>query len=736
MPGGLAARVAGWQKRLGTWPGVSTPAGTPAMLPFPQTPLDLAVAIWVDSSWIDITPDVYGGKRAEITITRGKANEGNRVDPSVATLQLNNRNGQYSPRNPTSWLYGKIGRNTLVRVSIGADVRFSGEISEWPQRWDTTGTDIYVPVQASGILRRLTQGATPLKSTMYRGYTAIGNFLPNPDAAPVAYWPCEDGADSTSIASAIGGPPMTVTGTPTLASNTDFNCSAPIPVLTSSAWAGVVPAYADTGFVGVWMLVSIPAAGTTNGQVIFRLFTTGTVLRWDMVYVTGGTLNLKGYDATGANVVNQSVLGLGMNGNPQRVILQLQTTGSSNLDWELKSQHLDGTIVGSSGTFASQTVSRALRVVVNPDLGLPDVAFGHVAVHKATRIVSDLLDEFIAWNGESAGRRIERLCDEENIGFRGVGNLDATAAMGPQLPAELVTLLGDAADADGGILYEPREVFGLAYRTRSSLYNQTARLVLDYSAAHLSGIEPVDDDQQTRNDITVKRQNGSSAHAVQTSGPLSVAAPPAGVGRYDTEVTLNLQTDGQLADAAGWLLHLGTVDEARYPILSVDLARAPFAVQALAAACRALDIGDRLTVDNPPGWLPPDEISQLAQGFVETLGNFTHRIAINCTPETPWGQVAVYDDNASRYSSNGSTLAGDLTQAATSVSVATPTGRLWAYNDGDFQIRVGGEVMTVTAVAGTTSPQTFTVVRSVNAVVKAHSSGETLSLAHPCVYVR
>src|SRR6266498_179506 len=167
MAPGVAARVAGWQQRYGAWPAGSTLAGTPPLPLFPQSPLDVSVAIYVDGSWIDITPSVYGSRRADIKITRGRSSEAGRADPSRATMQINNRDGQFSPRNPTSWLYGKIGRNTLVRIAVGADVRFSGEISEWPGRWDLTGTDIYVPIEASGVLRRLTQGTSPLKSTLY-----------------------------------------------------------------------------------------------------------------------------------------------------------------------------------------------------------------------------------------------------------------------------------------------------------------------------------------------------------------------------------------------------------------------------------------------------------------------------------------------------------------------------------------------------------------------------------------
>lgn len=41
--------------------------------------------------------------------------------------------------------------------------------------------------------------------------------------------------------------------------------------------------------------------------------------------------------------------------------------------------------------------------------------------------------------------------------------------------------------------------------------------------------------------------------------------------------------------------------------------------------------------------------------------------------------------------------------------------------------------MTVTAVSGASSPQTFTVTRSVNAVVKAHSSAADVRLAQPMI---
>jgi hypothetical protein len=73
---------------------------------------------------------------------------------------------------------------------------------------------------------------------------------------------------------------------------------------------------------------------------------------------------------------------------------------------------------------------------------------------------------------------------------------------------------------------------------------------------------------------------------------LSVQAPPAGVGRYDEQVTINPRYDALLPDQAAWRLHLGTVDEARYPVISLNLAKlSAEAEAALVADLVAADVG-------------------------------------------------------------------------------------------------------------------------------------------------
>src|SRR5690606_16436632 len=131
------------------------------LVAWPEDPLPVQVEMWT-GEWVDITNYVYARGGGSIAFSRGMPDEGNGPDPGLCTFQLNNRDGRFSPRNPMSPYYGLIGRNTPVRVSVNLGevaevdrIRWVGEISEWPVRWDVSGQDVWVDVRAQGILRRL-----------------------------------------------------------------------------------------------------------------------------------------------------------------------------------------------------------------------------------------------------------------------------------------------------------------------------------------------------------------------------------------------------------------------------------------------------------------------------------------------------------------------------------------------------------------------------------------------------
>ncbi|MFC8832362.1 hypothetical protein ACFT8V_04070 [Streptomyces griseoincarnatus] len=597
---------------------------------------------------------------------------------------------------------------------------FSGEYSDWPLKGDRAGRLVLVEGEGAGILRRLNQGKKPLQSTLRRR-------IPS-DSTLVAYWPMEDDAGATQAYSPIPGvSPMRLSNFE-MASDDSLGGSAALPVVQPNASfsASVPPPASGTGPWHVELVNYVPAAPAAE-TVLYEIITTGTGARYQII-VGPGVVKTKVLDAAGTTLLEQSSAP-GTNpsffGNWNRVRLFARQSGGSilvDLGW------LNAATSGSgyfhSGSFTG-TIGRVVSVRSTFGAGLDGTAMGHLAVLQATNtaIFNGADSGFL---GETAGARLVRLGTEEGLPISIVGSAADSARMGPQRPATLMELLEDCEAADGGLLVEDRERLGLVYRTRSSLYNQTPKLVLSYGQRGLTEAEPVDDDSGLRNDVTVQREGGSSGRAELTEGRLSVEDPPVGVGRYDDSTTLNLYSDAQAEPMAYWLMHLGTVDEARYPVITLLLHRAPELIPTV------LDLveGDLIRLTDMPAWMPPGPVDLIVQGQAEQIGVRTWSVSLVCAPGSPW-RVAVADDTELAVAgTEWSTLAAGVTASATTLSVATASGPVWVFETA-FDIRVGGEVMTVTGISGASSPQTFTVTRSVNGISKAHASGAALEQVVP-----
>ena len=708
MPGGLAARVMGWQRRMGAVAGPLGASGEQS----DGNPVQ--VELLINGVWTDITSYVLTRDGSEkISITRGRRDWGAQTEQSTCSFQLNNRDGRFSPRNPTSPYYGQLGRNQQLRISVpgptgGKLYRFWGEISSWPSRWDTSGTDIWIDADAAGIMRRLNQGSAPLHSVIRQAIT-------DPQLTGlVAYWPCEDATGATTIASALtNGSAMTFTGTPTLADYEGFGASDPLPVISSAVLSGGVARYDDPTATQVRFLIFIPQAGLTDGRVLCSIDQSDlTVGFWELYYTTtGNTLVLRQHDPDGAVLGAELTHTLDVRGRHMRISVELEESGSSVTRAVRITDLATLATESATDTAASTSLARVTRVqlgpasrsVVNPNTstGLSGCAVGHVTVQNTITSASDL-GAALNPAGETAGRRVERLCAEEAIAFDAVGDLDDTVAMGGQPRSKPIELMRECELADDGMLFENLAVFGLGYRTRASLLNQAPTLTLSYPGGQLSAApEPVDDDQQLTNKVTVT-SGGVSEMAELTDGDTSTADPPAGIGVYGSDFNLNLEDASALEDQASWRLHVGSVDETRYPQISVNLAHPTFTGDpALKAQALAVRPGDRLVVADPPSWLPPDDINQLVLGVSETIDHFQHRITYTCSPYSPWSTGIIEDSVYARLDTDGSALYADATSAATTVYVTrTGTGGLWTQDDTNvpFDVRAGGEVMTVTDI--------------------------------------
>jgi hypothetical protein len=462
--------------------------------------------------------------------------------------------------------------------------------------------------------------------------------------------------------------------------------------------------------------------------------TNGSAPRWDLLYGTGGggTLALRAYDDAGTTIDTAGPSGFNVDNALMMVKVRLDNNGA-NVDLAITTYTLgDTTALQITDTFVGIQIGRVTSVTLNPSSSADyaNVAIGHLLVKDAIALSSTEIDQVNAYAGELATDRVKRLATEEAVQICPVGGRSTgdSVALGQQLSGKLLDLLREAAAADLGVLDEGRDFLELRYRPGQAMYSQQSKVTLDYTAHQMDSLDPVEDDQATQNDITVSRINGSSARVEQVTGALSTDIPPVGVGRYSTSVGISLADDTTLTDQAGFRLHLGTVDEARYPALPLSLENGHFS----GLAVNRLDLGDRISITNPPTELAAQmTINQLVQGYTEELNAYRRGFTFNLSPASPW-DVGVYDDPylGDRYGNGDCVTTEALDTTETGVDVLTGAGgERWSATAVPYAVLIDGEVMTVTSVSGATKTQTLTVTRSVNGVVKSHVSGVSVELA-------
>lgn len=375
-----------------------------------------------------------------------------------------------------------------------------------------------------------------------------------------------------------------------------------------------------------------------------------------------------------------------------------------------------------AGTTSIHSGSAALKVA-----GLQENNFGLV---RACRVY-DGIDAVLVASPDFAAQEVGTTSFQDAQGNTWTINGDAeivraddSMPMGPQGIETLTTLLEEIETADVGILSEAD--FGFVYRTRTTLYNQAAAFTLSQPNGELAQPpEPTDDDQQIRNDVTVERQGGSDSRAVD-DGHIDA---PGNHGRYEESVTASVETDDQALQLAHWRLHLGTVDEYRWPRIDIALHADP----QLIITWLATRIGDRIDVDHDIAQLVGVDINLILAGWEERFDQFRWDVALNCVPASPF-DVAVFDTD--RFDTAGSETSGSFVAGTdTSLTVVTTATRPWV-NSTDhpaefpFEIEVSGVVLNVTAITSATSPQTFTVdATPVNGVSKTIASGSAVRLA-------
>lgn len=714
-------------------------------------------------TWYDITTDVRIADGGLINITpMGRSDETSSSQPAGCAFQVANDGGDYTAYNPASKWYPYVRRNTPIRVRVnltglatGWNTRFEGYTTGFVPGWDIAAAVPVVNVSAQGITRRLAQGKTPLKSPLCRANLTLG---------PVAYWPLEDGTNSTEGAAATAGTPaMRPTGQVSVGwadATNPIPGSLPGPLFGYSVLAGSISVSALSAraggtnatawTIGGWFSASLRDDNATDDSRTVLLYWGGRPVGasgrdWTLFIASG-----PGWTGAFEVVLNFGGLtrvyladGDPFDGNPHHVMVTAVQTGANEITTTLWYDHVAYTAPTVDGNPATPYTLQPVDLVgVGGNLTepVPDATHDgrlrmvHVAVFDRALTQAEVDRIYVAGHahvGETATARLARICTEEGIPIEITGS--STSTMGPQGVDAVMPILREAETADQGVLYDGRGP-GLTYITRAERYNLATALALDMAVDPpqvTHPFDPKDDDQRNRNVAKVDRKNGTSKTYEQPDGPLGTDA----IGVYDTSLTVSVDSDEMPLQYASWLVHLGTAEGFRYPTLNLDLA----AVPAIAAGWLACRVSSRVDVSNVTSRAPQHpagDIRLLLEGWSEQLSPFDWMAQVNASRFDPW-VVAVLDQSGF-LDCGACTTAEVVDTTETDIDVAIADTCTWTHADGDYDITINGEDMTVTAVSapsggGSSWTQTLTVTRSVNSVVRAHDPGSEIHVADPFV---
>jgi hypothetical protein len=604
-------------------------------------------------------------------------------------------------------------------------IRATTPVPEWPARWNQTGTLPTTPVVGAGILRRLSQGQSALRSPMYRQITQYTTLI--------GHWPFEDSSGATRLSNTVvGGKAGITSGTTLGASGGPPGASTVAQAATGSVMSGTFKsASATAGWQLSWACDLAAGTPTATPTEMFR-WTTSNGYTWSW-QVSNTTFRILITANDGTTLLdNSSAWGAGVDPTTwTQYRMKVHASGGTVTVEEGWFPVGANVLYGTTATF-SGTVGGLLSWTQSTTALTASGLFSQLyAVTGNTDELQsvDALRSFDGYIGETAGNRITRLTAEEGVPMLTIGSLSSTAAMGAQTSATLLDLLRECEAADLGVLHERGA--GLAYLTRVARYNQTPVMVLDFNQGHVADPpEPTDDDQRLRNYVALTRTNGSSV-AVQNGASIALN------GTYSDELTVNLAYDGDLADQASWRLRQGTADELRWPRISLSLTANP----GLIGTWCQIKIGSRITIANPPAAVAGQNLDLTVEGWTETLSVYGWDVELVCSPARPL-DVGVY--GSSRYDSATTTTAGTLpvgTVGQTGVSLPisiVDVRETWSTVGVPYDVVIAGERVTVTAMTAPagTGPytQTATITRGVGGLVKAHVSGEQFSLAAPARY--
>jgi hypothetical protein len=652
--------------------------------------------------------------------------------PANFTCEINNSNLAYDPTRPESVLYGLAAQGTPARLYINSVFRLAGEAVVFDpdatpeHRLGSAQGRAWVNFTAAGPLERIAGWTDVVRSPMWRSISVLTATL-------LGHWPIEDGPAAARLTNTVtGGVLGALRGGPSLGESDRPAGAAATAKLSGSAQRISGNFLRSTNATG-WQVAfsarisQLPGAAT---QIIRINSSNGYTWRLDAT-ATGFAVTV--LDALGATVGSGASTYAGFLPTTWMTMrLKVSISGGTvtvEPAWYLQDNLF---VAGFTFTFAG-TIGFPYAWWADSTTAF-DLWMCHVyAVSDPTQ---DLLSagsarSFNGHRGERTDVRAFRILTELGITGLQRGTFGEGTRMGAQPVASGIDILAECRATDpGSRIDDTPTTSGPAVTVTTSrfLRAQTPTLTLDYAAGHVAPpFRPVVAAVagNVANNVTVKNANAGEAVRILTSGPLSNAAPPAGINDQKQTVDVNLYDETtDLPERANWELARLTVPTRRFTKVVVDLLANP----SLAATVATVREGDHIVVTN----YPPDDVHLMVTGITEVSGVIERSITFETEPHDIWN-IGRWTDGTWRWGCGRLAISGSPTSAATSWTVTSPE-RLDMLTPGATSVDyvAGGERVTVTNVGAVTGSgpfsQVLTVTRSVNGVVKAQTTNTSIAV--------
>lgn len=696
---------------------------------------DVALELYYDDAWHDLVIGDYVLAGQSIRIQRGDGAESAAPRSALLSAQLNNDEDLFRTSNPESPLFGKAGRNTPIRASVGGVVRGHVQASRWEAgesrdfRARPKRGSAWVDLEAGGLLQQIGQWKEPLKSPLVRNTLAVPSLI--------GFWPLEDVRDAVRLSTPLpGGIPGSFSGDVTLEDEQrPGGATATVRTGADGVLSGQFLTSSASGYQ-LTFAARVPATLTAAYQEIFRWTDTrGRIWAWE---INNADFAWRIYDADGSTLDYQADTYSTLN-PAEWVRYRIKITVSGGTLTYEPAWYAEGDtfVTGTTNTFASSSTGQP-RTWRTPATGYSTDA-NYCCVYAVDDPTVDLVTDgaiLAAFNGhagERARNRFGRLMNELGLSWESIGDTDLSEPMGVQPAATVADLLREIRDTEDGLIFDAVDDLKLIFLLRNARYNRTA---VSIDVNDLPGRpREITDDLGVHNIVTVSQRDGGEATAEDDTGPLGSQASPDGIGPYEKTVDVNVYDEAVLPAMAEWWLNRSTVDLPRYPQVVVNLAALD---AARVAEIEAIDIGDVLEIT---GYREQTLRLQVV-GYTEIIGWPNARTITFTTVPDQIFDSGTYD-GARRYNLRTATIATEAGPTATTLTIGITDNEAWSSTSA-YDLVIAGELVGVpvggmaarTGSAGAYQQVLTGAVRSKNGVRKTLPVGAAVRVATPGRWAR